>query len=117
MKAVLSILVISAGLLIIANAAQAKGWHSTFCGGAAFYGYDETLDHVPDSYPHLHCTKDTISYSPNKNRGNRKIFLTNGGLNRNQAEMACADASNKDADRLVSKIKEICQEDCNCPLQ
>lgn len=117
MKTIIPIIAIAAGLLVAAHSAQAASLKKTYCGNNDFFGTISDRDGDGGSYPHLHCGSRFITYSPNKNKGNRINFLDNGGLSVSKAANACIDANGKNAGRLTAKIADICTDydaACGC---
>ena len=117
MKATMSIIAVSATLLIAASSAQAASLKKTYCGNNEFFGTVSARDGDGGAYPHLHCGSRFITYSPGKNTRHHINFLDKGGLSVSKAENACMDTNGKSADRLTAKIAEICTDygaACDC---
>lgn len=116
MKAALSTLAISAGLLITANVVEAKPLLNKYCNSANFL--TNAGQNSGKTYPHLHCEKRYIGYTPGK-RSSTIDIMDMQGLDVEGAEKACADALEKQAGFLIEKIANMCageNQDCNCPL-
>lgn len=117
MKAIISVITLSIGLLVAATSAQAENLKNTYCERQTFFGREAAHDGDGGTYPHLHCHSNWIVYSPNNNNGHRIDFLDGGGLSVSKARIACERARAKLSGRIAAKITEICvdyEADCGC---
>jgi hypothetical protein len=92
-------------LLMITPAAGAFNYKE-YCGNNTFLDYKGGND--GGTYPHLHCEKRSLTYSPSSNSKKHKNIIKGDNFNENAADSACIDAANKNATNLETAIRQAC---------
>lgn len=105
MKHLMTVLGALIALAVTAQTAQAN-LKKDYCSNQTYYTDSGADD--GNTYPHLHCGKNFLTYSSGSNHYN---FVVGDQLKTGTAGSACYKAADQSANNLKAKIADVCSDE------